>query len=471
MNSNKTSRNNKFKYISLSNKRRFTKVKIEENCKQNQRNNIKSSISLKKSFNKNKNQNNYYRRLLSENFGNISIMKKIKDSKDESNYNCLTTEYLEINNKLIDEGDKLDDYERLIFGLDYKTVEHNNISNSKKNNLKEKKDINHKENNKIGDNNDKSINEILFLKKENEKLKKILNEMKNNFEKIKNEQLKSNSMEKEKILQLNNENEKISLKLKNIFEENNQKNNIIQKLNNCILEYNKTIIESKNELSQRDAQIEKLIKEKNDLIHENDKLLNQIIQNKNESINLNTQIKKLFNESEIKNNHITSLTSLLQNIQSEKQIFQLINQKDSKTITSIILTYKQRQLELNNHLLILSKYNSEKDKIINNLNQNIIFYKTKCQENQQKIQTFIENLKDLKKYVNEVENMLLSKKLNELNLNTKNDITKKMEHKGFNVQHLNNDNFEKKYIDYNNDLLNSLRNMILNIDTKIKDNI
>ena len=46
-----------------------------------------------------------------------------------------------------------------------------------------------------------------------------------------------------------------------------------------------------------------------------------------------------------------------------------------------------------------------------------------------------------------------------------------MEHKGFNVQHLNNDNFEKKYIDYNNDLLNSLRNMILNIDTKIKDNI
>ena len=471
MNSNKTSRNNKFKYISLSNKRRFTKVKIEENCKQNQRNNIKSSISLKKSFNKNKNQNNYYRRLLSENFGNISIMKKIKDSKDESNYNCLTTEYLEINNKLIDEGDKLDDYERLIFGLDYKTVEHNNISNSKKNNLKEKKDINHKENNKIGDNNDKSINEILFLKKENEKLKKILNEMKNNIEKIKNEQLKSNSMEKEKILQLNNENEKISLKLKNIFEENNQKNNIIQKLNNCILEYNKTIIESKNELSQRDAQIEKLIKEKNDLIHENDKLLNQIIQNKNESINLNTQIQKLFNESEIKNNHITSLTSLLQNIQSEKQIFQLINQKDSKTITSIILTYKQRQLELNNHLLILSKYNSEKDKIINNLNQNIIFYKTKCQENQQKIQTFIENLKDLKKYVNEVENMLLSKKLNELNLNTKNDITKKMEHKGFNVQHLNNDNFEKKYIDYNNDLLNSLRNMILNIDTKIKDNI
>ena len=67
--------------------------------------------------------------------------------------------------------------------------------------------------------------------------------------------------------------------------------------------------------------------------------------------------------------------------------------------------------------------------------------------------------------------MLLSKKLNELNLNIKNDITKKMEHKGFNVQHLNNDNFEKKYIDYNNDLLNSLRNMILNIDTKIKDNI
>jgi hypothetical protein len=278
-------------------------------------------------------------------------------------------------------------------------------------------------------------------------------------------------MEKEKILQLNNENEKISLKLKDIFEENNQKNNIIQKLNNCILEYNKTIIESKNELSQRDAQIEKLIKEKNDLIHENDKLLNQIIQNKNESINLNTQIQKLFNESEIKNNHINSLTSLLQNIQSEKQIFQLINQKDSKTITSIILTYKQKQLELNNHLLILSKYNSEKDKIINNLNQNIIFYKTKCQENQQKIQTFIENLKDLKKYVNEVENMLLSKKLNELNLNSKNEITKKMEHKEFNAQHLNNNNFEKKYIDYNNDLLNSLRNMILNIDTKIKDNI
>ena len=158
-------------------------------------------------------------------------------------------------------------------------------------------------------------------------------------------------------------------------------------------------------------------------------------------------------------------------MQNEKNLIKLSSQEDSNKINSLVNSYKQHQLETNNQILLLTKNNSEKDKIINNLNQNIIFYKTKCQENQQKIQTFIENLKDLKKYVNEVENMLLSKKLNELNLNIKNDITKKMEHKGFNVQHLNNDNFEKKYIDYNNDLLNSLRNMILNIDTKIKDNI
>ena len=55
---------------------------------------------------------------------------------------------------------------------------------------------------------------------------------------------------------LNNQNEKISLKLKDISEENNQKNSMIKKLNDCIIEYNKTIIESKNELGNRDEQIE-----------------------------------------------------------------------------------------------------------------------------------------------------------------------------------------------------------------------
>ena len=210
-------------------------------------------------------------------------------------------------------------------------------------------------------------------------------------------------------------------------------------------------------------------------MNEKDKLLNQIIQNQNDSLNLNSHIQKLVKENEIKNNKITSLTSIIKNLQNEKQISELTNQKDSKKINSTILTFKQNQIELNNKILLLTKNNNEKEKIINNLNQNINFYKIKYQENQKKINTFIENLKDMKKYVIEVEKMIIdNNKQNNQILMSKKTITERTRDTKtqLNSQKLKIDNIEDdNNSDYNNYLLDSLRNMIVNIDTKLQDNI
>ena len=211
-------------------------------------------------------------------------------------------------------------------------------------------------------------------------------------------------------------------------------------------------------------------------MNEKDKLLNQIIQNQNDSINLNSHIQKLVKENEIKNNKITSLTSIIKNLQNEKQISELTNQKDSNKINSTILTFKQTQIELNNKILILTKNNNEKEKIIKNLNQNINFYKIKYQENQKKINTFIENLKDMKKYVIEVEKMIINNnnKQNNQILMSKKTITERTRDTKtqLNSQKLQLDNInDDNNSDYNNYLLDSLRNMIVNIDTKLQDNV
>ena len=495
---NKFVRNSKLKVIYQSNKKKNTKGKISEDNKQI------IPIDIIDNNSKNKNRN-YYRKLLSQNFDDSSIIKKLNNFKKEtSNLDYLTTEYLEIKEKLIGKKDKLKDFEKLISQTEFFTIDNSNYENLKKkynfSQEKENQNNNIKRINKTIENN-KQNNESYELKNENIKLKQEINELKIKIETIKeeyfnekterkiqinnlkeklkkfeNERVNNNSIEKETIYILNNEKEKISLKLKDAFEENNQKNSIIKKLNDCIIEYNKTIIESKNELSQRDEQIEKLIKEKNKLIGEKDKLLNQIIQNQNDSINLNSHIQKLVKENEIKNNKITSLTSIIKNLQNEKQISELTNQKDSNKINSTILTFKQTQIELNNKILILTKNNNEKEKIIKNLNQNINFYKIKYQENQKKINTFIENLKDMKKYVIEFEKMIINnynKQNNEILMSKKTITERTRDTKTqLNSQKLKLDNIDDdNNNDYNNYLLDSLRNMIVNIDTKLQDNV
>ncbi len=82
---------------------------------------------------------------------------------------------------------------------------------------------------------------------------------------------------------------------------------------------------------------------------------------------------------------------------------------------------------------------------------------------------FTENLKDMKKYVNEVEKMISNKKVNNESLkDKKNAITERIKTTSLEK---NTNQYNNNKCEYNNYLLDSLRNMIVNINTKLKDNI
>ena len=75
----------------------------------------------------------------------------------------------------------------------------------------------------------------------------------------------------------------------------------------------------------------------------------------------------------------------------------------------------------------------------------------------------------MKKYVNEVEKMISNKKVNNESLkDKKNAITERIKTTSLEK---NTNQYNNNKCEYNNYLLDSLRNMIVNIDTKLKDNI
>ena len=351
---------------------------------------------------------------------------------------------MEIRNITEEERNKINENEKII-------VNNNNIKNinyQKENDILTLSEITSTITRDLNDSND----EISKLKKENFKLKQNINELNDKF----------NSIDFESILTFNNEKEKINNKLIEFSKENNQKNSIIKKLNDCIIEYNKTIIESKNEIFERDEQIEQLIKEKNELIEKNNILLNKLIQNTKDSEILNKKMKELINENERKNNEINSLSMIISNLQNENNLIQLNKKQENDKINNILFSYKQHQIEANKQILMLTKNNTEKDQIINNLNQNIIFYKSKVQENQKKISNFFNILTEIKKYVFEVEKMISNKDLNLYNNERKNNINEDLSHQQINNIDINTN-------EYSNYLLNSLKNMIGKIDSKLND--
>ena len=151
-------------------------------------------------------------------------------------------------------------------------------------------------------------------------------------------------------------------------------------------------------------------------------------------------------------------------MQNEKNLIKLSSQEDSNKINSLVNSYKQHQLETNNQILLLTKNNSEKDKIINNLNQNILLYKSKIQENQNKISNFYKILIDMKKYVFEVEKMILNPKEKEFHIH-KVPMSGMKKNINVNVNNKQIDNLNTS--EYSNYLLNSLKNMIVKIDSKL----
>ena len=417
--------------------------KFEDNNKEE----IKKEIDKIKPYNQkiiNEERNYKLEKLLSENLENYSSIKKINEIRDENFLKHFKSETLEIRNITEEERNKINENEKTI-------VNNNNIKNinyQKENDILTLSEITSTITRDLNESND----EISKLKKENIKLKQNINELNDKF----------NSIDFESILNFNNEKEKINNKLIEFSKENNQKNSIIKKLNDCIIEYNKTIIESKNEIFERDEQIEQLIKEKNELIEKNNILLNKLIQNTKDSEILNKKMKELINENERKNNEINSLSMIISNLQNENNLIQLNKKQENDKINNILFSYKQHQIEANKQILILTKNNTEKDQIINNLNQNIIFYKSKVQENQKKISNFFNILTEIKKYVFEVEKMISNKDLNLYNNEKKKNINEDLS-----IQQINNIDINTN--EYNNFLLNSLKNMIGKIDSKLND--
>ena len=153
---------------------------------------------------------------------------------------------------------------------------------------------------------------------------------------------------------------------------------------------------------------------------------------------------------------------IISNLQNENNLIQLNKKQENDKINNILFSYKQHQIEANKQILMLTKNNTEKDQIINNLNQNIIFYKSKVQENQKKISNFFNILTEIKKYVFEVEKMISNKDLNLYNNERKNNINEDLSHQQINNIDINTN-------EYSNYLLNSLKNMIGKIDSKLND--
>ena len=468
---NSLNKEEKKKKIQSKSEKKIKEIYIKEDNFVSFQNNGDKIILNNNYLNKSSNKNFNYRKLPTQQIENSSIKKKLNEFNDDIILKSFKSSCTERKIKFEDEKNKLNDYEKIIVNNNH------NLNNQNENDILVSLSETTSTIKCLNDSND----EITKLKKENIQLKQNICELKNQFIKMKSEYLngkKEQSFQIENLIQkLNNlEFDKINnnsididtiISLKNISEDNNQKNTMIKKLNDCIIEYNQTIIESKNEIYERDEQIELLMKEKNELIEKNNILLNRLIQNKKENDNLNKKIKDLLKENEIKNNQINSLSMLVTNLENDKNMIQMSNNQENEKINSIILSLKKNQLELNNQILLLTKNNSDKDKIINNLNQNLLFFKGKAQENQNKIANFFNIIIEMKKYVFEVEKMINnSKELqkdNKLFENTKN------EYDNLSYEEINN--IEVSNNEYSNYLLNSLKNMIVKIDSKLNDNI
>ena len=424
-------------------------------------------------LNNSDNHDYYSLKLFPQNIDDSTIMKKLNDIKDETIIKQFKTDNFGIKNEIEKDKNKINDYEKK---LNNSWKKDNDILTLSEYNSTVIRDLN------------ESNDEICKLRRENIQLKQNINRLKNQFSKMKSDYLitekeeylqientipklnnientKLNIYDKEKIITLNNEKE-ISSKVIDNEEINSQKDELIQRLNDCICEYNNTIIESKNEIFERDEEIKQLVTEKTELIEQNNKFLNQLIQNKNDLDKLNSKIKELINENEKKDSKINSLSIIISNLQNEKNIIKLSSQQDSNKINSLVNSYKQHQIEVNNQILLLTKNNSEKDKIINNLNQNILIYKSKLQENQNKISNFYKILIEMKKYVFEVEKMISNTKEKKLPM-FKIPISEMKKNINEDSNNRKIDNLDINTSEYTYYLLNSLKNMILNIDSKI----
>ena len=351
---------------------------------------------------------------------NISVLRKYKEL--ERNYSNLNNDYIEIQNELKNKNRLISDFQKLTENgkIKFKQIDNQN------NEFRKIIQVYEKANNKLKDLNKIQNDKIKEFEKQNYELQNQLNsfdnlknenkELKNNNSilnkqiKILSQQLKDKEQnylieikEKEnkskilleknineinektiKISSLNEEIKKINLekensdkKFKEILEDNTQKNIIIKKLNDCILEYNQVIIQSQNELTDRDKSNEYIEKEKEKLLKQINELTNEksrleeknkkiIEENKIQNSIYEEKIKEIIKENNCKNKEINKLNEIITEIQKDKEDIKNATVNIEKS--NIYLTkLKEKQNELNEKVSSLTNIICEKEKIIQNL--------------------------------------------------------------------------------------------------------
>ena len=419
-------------------------------------------------------QNNELKRIIHSYEKNNNDLKELNNLK-EAKIKELEKKNLEIKNEFI---------------LFQKNNKQNNINNEKLNENFQKEKLNLK-------------NEIISLKKQikilsqqiKENEKKHLLEIKAKEEIIKNLNEKINKENNEQTLKItdlnnrikniNNDREKLLKELKEITEENSQKNIIIKKLNNCILEYNQVIIQSKNELTDRDKSYENIEKEKDKLILKLTEVTNEkskleekhkifIEENRIQNTVYEEKISEIIKENNNKCDEINKLNEIIKTLKEDNKEIKSIP-LDLEKSNIYLSNIRERQNELNQKISSLNDIIYEKEAIIETLkdkyNQKVAYYKLKISENKNRINNLMNNLIELKYYVNELERLLENKHMN-------NTFSGKKVRRNSSMERI--DKYKYNSIDfyngscvdnekYNSQLIDSLKSMIMKIDNKLNE--
>ena len=419
-------------------------------------------------------QNNELKRIIHSYEKNNKDLKELNNLKEEK-IKELEKKNLEIKNELL---------------LIQKNNKQNNINNEKLNENFQKEKLNLK-------------NEIISLKKQikilsqqiKENEKKHLLEIKAKEEIIKNLNEKLNKENNEQTLKItdlnnrikniNNDREKLLKELKEITEENSQKNIIIKKLNNCILEYNQVIIQSKNELTDRDKSYENIEKEKDKLILKLTEVTNEkskleekhkifIEENRIQNTVYEEKISEIIKENSNKCDEINKLNEIIKTLKEDNKEIKSIP-LDLEKSNIYLSNIRERQNELNQKISSLNDIIYEKEAIIETLkdkyNQKVAYYKLKISENKNRINNLMNNLIELKYYVNELERLLENKHMN-------NTFSGKKVRRNSSMERI--DKYKYNSIDfyngscvdnekYNSQLIDSLKSMIMKIDNKLNE--
>ena len=419
-------------------------------------------------------QNNELKRIIHSYEKNNKDLKELNNLKEEK-IKELEKKNLEIKNELL---------------LIQKNNKQNNINNEKLNENFQKEKLNLK-------------NEIISLKKQikilsqqiKENEKKHLLEIKAKEEIIKNLNEKINKENNEQTLKItdlnnrikniNNDREKLLKELKEITEENSQKNIIIKKLNNCILEYNQVIIQSQNELTDRDKSYETIEKEKDKLILKLTEVTNEkskleekhkifIEENRIQNTVYEEKISEIIKENNNKCDEINKLNEIIKTLKEDNKEIKSIP-LDLEKSNIYLSNIRERQNELNQKISSLNDIIYEKEAIIETLkdkyNQKVAYYKLKISENKNRINNLMNNLIELKYYVNELERLLENKHMN-------NTFSGKKVRRNSSMERI--DKYKYNSIDfyngscvdnekYNSQLIDSLKSMIMKIDNKLNE--